>query len=786
MLATLELSEYQKTFWYLYHTEGDSPFYHVGAIYQLSGQVDRAWFEEILHQIIAQNESLSTAYEMDEMGQVQVKKMETPFSLSYIDCSVFLESERREKASNLAVREFNRPFALEKGDLIHSTLIKVSDIESIWIVSISHIIADLFSYNIFIQQFKDLYEAKFYSRKPPIPRKISLEDIHKHERELLSQGHLLECKKYWKDALEPLPEPLSFPSDVSIIGEESLVGDHSGFNLEEKISVDLYELSKKLGVSLFTLLTSSVAVFIRHFSKDGNFLLGYESTNRMTTESRSWVWPRVNQLCVKIQSEDGIAFDKFAKQVQAKLSLSFKYQDYPFYLLPGLLNLDREKQSSGFLPVKVLMEPPVSKLELSGLEINEIPIPNYHSPFPLVFRFANNAKTIRGEISFQKQLFTRETVEKWKEAWIASLDQILSQPDINLVKLNETISRTMDIPSIDATKKIQFKRKALSTVGLESVQIQRADPYWDFPMKISPKAHGVHLDIWLKQNKDVWAPILDSHGALLFRGFDVLSPDYFERVALAVHPEKVEYVEPSQPRPEFKEKVYISTEYPSTEILHQHSELNYTYHWPLKGLLCCIIPAETGGETPLADNREILGRMDPSLLQMFVEKGVMYQRNYGEGLLVPWQKVFKTEDPKKVEEYCEENAPMTYEWKLDGGLRTRQIRPSIITHPRTHEKVWFNQFHLFHAGSLGKDRFDELLKTFDEDSLPAHAYFGDGTPITFEQLEHVYDVMRKSCVSIPWEKGDVIVVDNVLISHGRNPFTGDRKVLACFVEPHAK
>lgn len=96
--------------------------------------------------------------------------------------------------------------------------------------------------------------------------------------------------------------------------------------------------------------------------------------------------------------------------------------------------------------------------------------------------------------------------------------------------------------------------------------------------------------------------------------------------------------------------------------------------------------------------------------------------------------VFQTDDKSQVEQYCEANE-LNYEWLENDGLRTSQVTPATAVRPRTGEKVWFNQAHLFHVSSLGKDNAETLPASLGVENIPRNSYYGDGSPIELEALE---------------------------------------------------
>ena len=105
-----------------------------------------------------------------------------------------------------------------------------------------------------------------------------------------------------------------------------------------------------------------------------------------------------------------------------------------------------------------------------------------------------------------------------------------------------------------------------------------------------------------------------------------------------------------------------------------------------------------------------------------------------------------------------------------------------MKHPRTGESLWFNHGTFFHVTTLTPTIRDGLLQQFDEEDLPTNTYYGDGTPIEPEVLEHLRTVYRENMVMFPWQKGDLLLLDNMLTVHARTPYRGQRRVLTGMAE----
>jgi len=326
-----------------------------------------------------------------------------------------------------------------------------------------------------------------------------------------------------------------------------------------------------------------------------------------------------------------------------------------------------------------------------------------------------------------------------------------------------------------------MQRKAVRISPGAVVRYSYLDENERFPLVIEPAMDGINLAGWAAANREQLETQLLQHGAILFRKFNVSAVSQFQQFARAISPDLLDYNERAAPRTEVSQNIYTSTEYPANQHIPLHHEMSYSHNWPTKIWFYCDQPAQQGGETPIANDRKVFNMIDPEIKEGFIRKKIQYVRNYGEGVDLPWQEVFQTTERSVVEGYCRK-AGMEFEWKDGDRLRTRQVRPATVVHPKTGDTIWFNHAHMFHTSNLEPHVRDSLLAEFQEDELPRNAFYGDGSPIESSVLEEIREVYRQSSVVFPWQKGDILMLDNFLASHGRRPFVGPRRVLVGMAE----
>lgn len=282
---------------------------------------------------------------------------------------------------------------------------------------------------------------------------------------------------------------------------------------------------------------------------------------------------------------------------------------------------------------------------------------------------------------------------------------------------------------------------------------------------------------WMVVNKNWIQDSSDCYGAVLFHGFNIRSVADFNGVATAICGHLMRHNGEHVPA-ERGSAVQRPVAYPPESKLLWHNENSFNDSWPTKIIFGCTKSADEGGHTLLVDARKVCSQLDESIRKSFTERGVMYVRTYGDAVGVHWRYVFGTDKREDVERKCTELG-FTYDWDPTDPniLVTRCVRPAVLKHFRTGEESWFCQPQHWHLACLAPETRRLLEATFPADRLPRNCHYGDGTPISDSTMESLSGVYRGLEAKLLLEEGDILLIDNVLVAHGRDPYVGRRDIL---------
>lgn len=271
------------------------------------------------------------------------------------------------------------------------------------------------------------------------------------------------------------------------------------------------------------------------------------------------------------------------------------------------------------------------------------------------------------------------------------------------------------------------------------------------------------------------------HGAVLFRGFPLRSPDDFDRFVAAFGFENFPYDQSlsNAVRINFTPRVFSANEAPASVTIHLHHEMAQTPVFPQRLLFFCQQPAEEGGATAVCRSDQLFERLRdrcPSFVRDCETRGLLYtnvmpaENDPTSGMGRSWPSTFRAQTRDEAEERLRAFG-YTWEWLPDDCLRATTPRLPAVREVAPGRKTFFNQ--LIAAAQGWKDARNDPSRAIT---------FGDGTPLDRDAVAVASELAEELTRDVEWRTGDVVLADNLIVMHGRRPFRGTRKILASLAD----
>ncbi|MEM7307336.1 MAG: amino acid adenylation domain-containing protein [Planctomycetota bacterium] len=787
----LPLSHAQERLWFLDQLNPGDASYAIPLTLRLDGPLDLDAVGAALRQIVERHEVLRTTFPgADGRPQQRVHGPDSGVaraasSLAELDLSALAEAER-DAALRTRVAAFARePFDLAAGPLLRTTLLRLGPREHVVALVLHHIVGDGWSAGVLARELTALYAAHVAGAPSPLaPLELQYADWALHERAVLDDAAVASELEHWRQTLAGTPPRLLAPdrSDEPRASE-------AAFAVDGAVLDRLETLALQREASLFMVCLAAFQLLLGREGETDDVVVGTDVAHRTHGATEKLIGFFVNVLPLRTRLGGAATFAALVDRVRATCLEAFEHQDVPFARVAGALGERRDDGRTPLVQVLFVFQnlPPV-RLQLGDLAAEALELAEPTTKFDVAFFFRRTETGLAGTWRYDAGRFSPERIERLARRFERLLATVGAAPETELDALDLRTEAERHRESERSSRRAASRRSRLRRASARSVAAAASAPVRagapiegrSGDAESSPwcvEAVGTDADLvaWARTERAAVDDALKQRGAVLFRGGPFHDGPAFEALGRALVDELYgEYGD--LPRSGVSGRVYASTPYPADRSIRFHSESSHLTSWPTRILFGCVVAAETQGETPLADGRVVLARLPDDVRERFATLGLRYTRTFTQGLDVRWQDFFRTESRDEVERRCAETETELL-WDADGTLRIADRRAAIAPHPDHGWPVWFNQIALHHPRYLDTGVREALLAKYGLERLPRNVTFGDGSTIDERDLAAVDRAYEEARVQFPWRRGDVLLLDNERVAHGRNPFTGERRII---------
>ena len=269
---------------------------------------------------------------------------------------------------------------------------------------------------------------------------------------------------------------------------------------------------------------------------------------------------------------------------------------------------------------------------------------------------------------------------------------------------------------------------------------------------------------WARRRVDVLKSLACRYGGVLLRGFTISEQDY----ELFAELFSTEMLLPcSEARYDARKKI----------PWHNDGDV-WRNRWPEHVIFFCARAARRGGATILADGRRVVQALPEAVVELLAAKGIMYCCRYTDASGTDWMRDLGVTEATELRNFCELHKIAI---KRQGReLELRRSQPAVVRHPALNAPVWFGQLFVYHEGARsghGDSAGEEGGVSRARERSKTVCLLGDGSEMKREVLREIVRAHEFAEVPVRWRSGDVIVVNNTVCAHSREPYVGDRRLL---------
>jgi amino acid adenylation domain-containing protein len=448
LIAGHELSHGQTALWFLYQLSPESPAYNITRATRIAQKLDLTILRHSFQKLVNRHPALRTIFTGAGGAPRQIVREHASVDFEAIDASLYSEPLLKE----MMEREAHAPFDLEKGPLLRVRVFSRTAEDHLLVLSIHHIVADLWSLAVLVHELGMLYEAERNDSQAALPE-LSLQyvDYVRWETNMLSGPEGERLWAYWRTQLAGELPVLNLQTDRRRPLVQTFGGSSQALCLGSELTRRLKDLCQSEGVTLYMLLLAAFQVLLHRYTGQDDLLVGSPAAGRPFAWLSGVVGYFVNPLVMRADFSGGPTFKLFLHQVRGTVLAALEHQRLPFALLVDRLQPTRDAGRSPLFQVMFVLQKAQhlndegvsafalgaegSRLSCGTLQLESVALEQEVAQFDLMLMMAEMDGQLGASLQYNTDLFEAASIARMLEHFVTLLEGILTNPEQRVSRL---------------------------------------------------------------------------------------------------------------------------------------------------------------------------------------------------------------------------------------------------------------------------------------------------------------------------------------------------------------
>ncbi|MEM7587941.1 MAG: condensation domain-containing protein, partial [Acidobacteriota bacterium] len=417
------------------------PVYNLPGAVHLVGPLDVPALARALVRVVARHETLRTHFTAIGTGFEQHIVEHLDPGLPIVDLSFLPESTRSAEARRVETQEVRRPFDLGRGPLLRAMLLRSSEADHEFFLTLHHVVSDGWSQGVLIQELIAFYRSERLGEPSGLPDlPVQYGDFAIWQRAWLEGGELERQARWWKDQLKDAPPSIGLPTDHPRPEELSSGGGVVRRNFDRAFMDAVRAFARRQNTSLFMTLIAAFEVVMHYASGQDDLVIGTDVANREQVELEGLIGFFVNQLVLRFSVGGDPSFREILERTRRHTLGAYAHQDLPFDKLVEAINPPRTRNRTPLFQVKfVLQNTPQPPLEVPGLTATPLMVDTRTAKFDQLWNLWERDGALQIAVEFSSDLFLAPSIERLLNLFHYTLELVQEQPDASLQELRQQL-----------------------------------------------------------------------------------------------------------------------------------------------------------------------------------------------------------------------------------------------------------------------------------------------------------------------------------------------------------
>ena len=449
--AEAPLSHGQRALWFLDQVEPESDTYVIARAVRVHGRIDVDALQRAVDGLVARHDALRTAFVTVGGRPRQRVVPDRSVRVVEVDTRGWSEARLREEVEGAA----RRPFDLRRDALLRLILFRGGPEPPLFLICVHHIVADLWSLALMMQELGVLYGRALGGEGGPgplAPARVSPSDLVRWQSELLAGPRGRRMKAFWEDELAGGIPSLDLPVDrAPKPGSGPGTAGRVRFGLGPAISSRVRSLAREQGATLYMTHLAALQALLYRYTGQERFVVGSLTSGRSRADLAAVVGYLVNPVAFRADVSPSEPFEALLRQTRERVKDVLRHQDYPFSLVVESLRPERSAARPQLIQVMFVFQrahlldergldrfalgEPGARMEWGGLSLESLELPPLSAPFDLTVTVADLGEEIRGSLDYRADLFEEETVRGMARHLVAVLAGAAGDPSLAVDEL---------------------------------------------------------------------------------------------------------------------------------------------------------------------------------------------------------------------------------------------------------------------------------------------------------------------------------------------------------------